>query len=41
MRSAEEVHRNLAAFTKQVPERLWTDLAAAGLIDERAPQATP
>ncbi|MEV4175254.1 aldo/keto reductase [Nonomuraea sp. NPDC049709] len=36
MRSAEEVRRNLAAFAGQVPERLWTDLAAAGLIDERA-----
>ncbi|HUR05614.1 MAG TPA: aldo/keto reductase [Nonomuraea sp.] len=41
MRSAEEVRRNLAAFTRQVPEQLWTDLAAAGLIDERAPRATP
>ncbi|MGP3916412.1 aldo/keto reductase [Nonomuraea sp. 10N515B] len=39
MRSAEEVRRNLAAFIRQVPERLWTDLAATGLIDERVPQA--
>ncbi|TDD46446.1 aldo/keto reductase [Nonomuraea terrae] len=38
MRSAEEARRNLAAFTRQVPERLWTDLVAAGLIDERASQ---
>jgi D-threo-aldose 1-dehydrogenase len=36
MRTAEEARGNLAAFTKQVPDSLWTDLAAAGLIDERA-----
>ncbi|WP_344873443.1 aldo/keto reductase [Nonomuraea antimicrobica] len=40
MRSAEEVRRNLAASTSQAPERLWSDLVAAGLVDERAPQAT-
>jgi D-threo-aldose 1-dehydrogenase len=39
MRSADEVRRNLTAFTKQVPDSLWTDLAATGLIDERVPQA--
>jgi D-threo-aldose 1-dehydrogenase len=36
MRSAEEVRRNLAAFTTPVPGRLWADLAEAGLLDERA-----
>ncbi|MEU4234310.1 aldo/keto reductase [Nonomuraea sp. NPDC026600] len=35
MRSADEVRRNLAAFTKQIPDSLWTDLAATGLMDER------
>lgn len=35
MRSAEEVRRNLAGFNRAIPVRLWTDLAAAGLIDER------
>jgi D-threo-aldose 1-dehydrogenase len=37
MRSAEEVRRNLAAFATPVPEALWTDLTAAGLVDERVP----
>jgi D-threo-aldose 1-dehydrogenase len=37
MRSAEEVRHNLTAFATPVPEALWTDLAAAGLIDERVP----
>ncbi|GAA2816576.1 aldo/keto reductase [Nonomuraea rubra] len=41
MRSAEEVRRNLAAFARHVPEGLWGDLAAAGLLDERASQPTP
>ncbi|MEV0824897.1 hypothetical protein [Nonomuraea rubra] len=41
MRSAEEVRRNLAAFARQVPEGLWSDLAAAGLLDERASQPAP
>ncbi|MGR6918940.1 aldo/keto reductase [[Actinomadura] parvosata] len=36
MRSAEEARRDLAAFSRQVPGRLWADLAAAGLIDARA-----
>jgi D-threo-aldose 1-dehydrogenase len=36
MRTAEEVRRNLAAFTGPVPGRLWADLAGAGLLDERA-----
>ncbi|MGY0492799.1 aldo/keto reductase [Streptomyces sp. WG-D5] len=35
MRSAQEVHRNLAAFNSPVPEGLWADLRAAGLLDER------
>jgi D-threo-aldose 1-dehydrogenase len=40
MRSADEARRNQAAFTRQVPESLWADLVSAGLLDERAPQAT-
>ncbi|GAB2620311.1 aldo/keto reductase [Streptomyces capparidis] len=39
MRTAEEVRRNLAAFGARVPDGLWTDLADAGLIDERVPRA--
>ncbi|MEV0381291.1 aldo/keto reductase [Nonomuraea sp. NPDC050643] len=35
-RSADEVRRNLTAFARQVPDGLWADLAAAGLIDPRA-----
>ena len=37
MRSAEEVHRNLAAFATAIPERLWSDLRSEGLLDDRAP----
>ncbi|WP_268966959.1 pyridoxal 4-dehydrogenase [[Actinomadura] parvosata] len=36
MRSAEEARHNLASFNREVPGRLWADLAAAGLIDARA-----
>ncbi|HEX6361175.1 aldo/keto reductase [Actinophytocola sp.] len=35
MRSADEVRRNLAAFTTPVPDGVWTDLTTAGLLDER------
>jgi D-threo-aldose 1-dehydrogenase len=38
MRSADDVRRNLTAFAKPVPDSLWTDLAATGLVDERVPQ---
>ena len=37
MRSAEEVRRNVAAFSAPVPAALWFDLREAGLLDERAP----
>ncbi|WP_406675134.1 aldo/keto reductase [Nonomuraea sp. N2-4H] len=37
MRSAEEVRRNVAAFSSPVPAALWSDLREAGLLDERAP----
>jgi D-threo-aldose 1-dehydrogenase len=40
VRNAEEIQRNLAAYASRVPERLWTDLATAGLIDERVSQVT-
>ncbi|MEV4567834.1 aldo/keto reductase [Nonomuraea sp. NPDC049419] len=36
MRSADEVRLNLAAFEAPVPEGLWSDLCAEGLLDERA-----
>jgi hypothetical protein len=36
MRSAREVHADLAAFDTQVPERLWSDLLGEGLLDPRA-----
>jgi D-threo-aldose 1-dehydrogenase len=36
MRSAEEVHADLAAFAKEIPEQLWSDLSAEGLLDPRA-----
>ncbi|WP_151772219.1 aldo/keto reductase [Streptomyces abyssomicinicus] len=36
MRSAREVRADLAAFRKDVPERLWSDLLAEGLLDPRA-----
>ncbi|MCK2218277.1 aldo/keto reductase [Actinomadura sp. ATCC 31491] len=39
MRSAEEVRRNLAAFGEQVPDGLWDDLVAAGLLDGRVPRS--
>jgi D-threo-aldose 1-dehydrogenase len=36
MRTAEEVRADLAAFGKEIPERLWSDLLAEGLLDPRA-----
>ena len=36
MRSPEEVERNAALFAADVPDSLWDDLRAEGLIDERA-----
>ncbi|MCQ4214319.1 hypothetical protein [Streptomyces longispororuber] len=36
MRSAAEVRRNLAAFCARIPEQVWDDLRAEGLLDERA-----
>jgi D-threo-aldose 1-dehydrogenase len=37
MRSAAEVHANLAAFNADIPAALWSDLRFEGLIDGRAP----
>ncbi|MGW7522460.1 aldo/keto reductase [Streptomyces sp. NPDC054783] len=37
MRSPEEVRDNIAAFRSDVPGQVWSDLVAAGLLDERAP----
>ncbi|MFF4911009.1 aldo/keto reductase [Streptomyces sp. NPDC001260] len=37
MRTAEEVRRNIAAFATEIPNRIWDDLRAEGLLDERAP----
>ncbi|MFD8309124.1 aldo/keto reductase [Streptomyces sp. NPDC059690] len=37
MRTAEEVHRNVAAFATEIPDRVWDDLRGEGLLDERAP----
>ncbi|MYV57079.1 aldo/keto reductase [Streptomyces sp. SID3212] len=37
MRSADEVRSNLAAFGAEIPEQVWSDLRAEGLLDERAP----
>ena len=36
MRSATEVQSNAASFRAVVPAALWSDLAAEGLVDERA-----
>jgi D-threo-aldose 1-dehydrogenase len=36
MRSAAEVRSNVAAFEAGPPAALWSDLCAAGLVDERA-----
>ncbi|MFE5212080.1 aldo/keto reductase [Streptomyces sp. NPDC056600] len=36
MRSAREVRADVAAFGKEVPERLWSDLLAEELLDPRA-----
>jgi D-threo-aldose 1-dehydrogenase len=36
-RSAEQVQRNAALFDVEIPDALWTDLAAAGLLDPAAP----
>ncbi|MDX3310436.1 aldo/keto reductase [Streptomyces sp. ME08-AFT2] len=37
MRSPEEVRLDAAAFDAPIPDRLWSDLREAGLLDERAP----
>ncbi|MFI8232392.1 aldo/keto reductase [Streptomyces sp. NPDC085900] len=37
MRTAEEVRRNIAAFATEIPNPIWDDLRAEGLLDERAP----
>ncbi|MEU4997914.1 aldo/keto reductase [Streptomyces sp. NPDC021622] len=37
MRSADEVRRNVAAFGAAIPDQVWADLGAEGLLDERAP----
>ncbi|MQY34449.1 D-threo-aldose 1-dehydrogenase [Streptomyces sp. RB17] len=37
MRSPEEVRDNISAFQAVVPDQVWADLVAAGLLDERAP----
>lgn len=36
MRSAAEVRSNAASFRADLPAALWSDLAAEGLVDERA-----
>jgi D-threo-aldose 1-dehydrogenase len=37
MRSPQEVRDDIAAFQAHVPDQVWADLVAAGLLDERAP----
>jgi D-threo-aldose 1-dehydrogenase len=37
MRSPDEVRNNIAAYRAEVPDQVWADLVAAGLLDERAP----
>ncbi|MGW3286340.1 aldo/keto reductase [Streptomyces sp. NPDC001002] len=37
MRTADEVHRNTAAFGAEIPDQVWDDLRGEGLLDERAP----
>lgn len=37
MRTADEVRRNTAAFTSEIPNGVWDDLRGEGLLDERAP----
>jgi len=37
MRTADEVHSNLAAFGARIPAQVWDDLRGEGLLDERAP----
>ncbi|MFJ9817503.1 aldo/keto reductase [Streptomyces sp. NPDC101151] len=37
MRTADEVHRNKAAFGAEIPAQVWDDLRSEGLLDERAP----
>ncbi|MFI7413951.1 aldo/keto reductase [Streptomyces sp. NPDC049627] len=37
MRTADEVRRNIAAFGKEIPAQVWSDLRGEGLLDERAP----
>lgn len=36
-RSAEQVRRNAALFEVEIPDALWAELAADGLLDARAP----
>ncbi|MET8807653.1 aldo/keto reductase [Streptomyces sp. NPDC004546] len=36
MRSPQEVRDDIAAFQAHVPDQVWADLVAAGLLDERA-----
>jgi D-threo-aldose 1-dehydrogenase len=36
LRSAVEVRDDVAAFKAEIPAALWSDLAAEGLVDERA-----
>jgi D-threo-aldose 1-dehydrogenase len=40
-RSAAELEENVAMFELPVPEALWTDLRAAGLLAERVPVPAP
>jgi D-threo-aldose 1-dehydrogenase len=37
MRTADEVRRDVAAFGRQIPAGVWSDLRGEGLLDERAP----
>ncbi|GAA4611903.1 aldo/keto reductase [Actinoallomurus liliacearum] len=37
MRSPDEVRANIAAYRAAVPDQVWADLVAVGLLDERAP----
>ncbi|MEV4078488.1 hypothetical protein ACGFJC_52185 [Nonomuraea fuscirosea] len=39
MRAAEEERRDLDAFAERVPDGLWDDLVASGLLDERVPRS--
>lgn len=37
MRTADEVHGNVASFGARIPSQVWDDLRGEGLLDERAP----